>query len=138
MARPHILDENPDLVQQLVELLADGTPARAIADTFGVHPRTIGEWKKRADVKARLSQHIRERADSILSHTDTRIRKVLESGKDLTMRELLEIRRTFAGEKVDLNLGGNQGEALAEMMEKLHDNPELARELGALTADAAE
>jgi transposase len=138
MGRPAILDQNPALLDTFVELLADGRTRAEIASAMGCSKEAVSLWKKRSDVQAKLAHVVTERANRVLSHTDSRIVKRLESGKEIPLRELLEIRRTFAGEKVELTHKGAKGDALLELMQKLHDSPDLAREFGAVSADEPE
>src|SRR5687768_1869309 len=106
--------------QRLAELLADGAKRADIADVFGVHVDTVSEWRKRSDIKALVSKIIEDRADRILSHTDTKILKMLESEKKIPLETLLKIRTAFAGEKLNVKVGADQEEALRALMEALH------------------
>lgn len=129
MTRHSILDEDTDRIQRLAELLAEGIKRDDIAEVFGVHRDTISEWRKRADVQQLMSKIIDDRAKRILSHTDTRIVKKLEEGSTIPMRELLEIRRTFAGEKVNLDVAGDRGAAITDLLAAVNADPELAKRL---------
>lgn len=133
--------DDPALGQErretLAQLLADGATREAIAEVFGISADTVTDWRKRADVQQLQQKIIRERANNILSQTDSKILARLQSPEaKIGLRELLEIRRTFAGEKLDINMGADHGSAITELMEKLHDDPTLAAALGgALTPD---
>lgn len=133
------LDQYPERKEELAQLLADGVKHADIADVFGVHVDTIGDWKKRPDVQAKVSKIIENRANSILAHTDTSILKRLEqardSGKSLPIEILLQIRKTFAGEKLTVDSKGDKAGAMQELMRELHEHPDLAAAFGAVGAD---
>lgn len=128
------LDQNPERKDQLAELLANGAKHADIAEVFGVHRDTIGEWKKRADIQAKVSKIIENRSNAILAHTDTAILKRLEqsrdSGKSMPVEVLLRIRQTFAGEKITVDTKGDRAGAMEELMRELHEHPELAAAFG--------
>jgi hypothetical protein len=133
MGRPHTLDADPERLDLFVEMLAEGCTRQQIADAFGSGKRQITEWKKRPDVQAKLIALIRERANGILSHTDTRIQKLLESGKEIPTRDLLEIRRTYATEAAVAKTGNSEEqERLIQTLQELHDNPDFARKVADL------
>jgi transposase len=130
-----IIDQDPERLDQLAELLADGVYAKDIAKVFGVHRDTVGEWKKRPDVQTKVSQLIKQRANNILSKTDTKILKRLESEKELPIEILLQVRRTFAGEKLTVDTKATSADATAELLQAIHQNPELAKAIGQAKAD---
>lgn len=136
-----ILDQDPERKRELAMLFADAVKHADIAEVFNVHIDTIGEWKKRADVQSLITKIIADRANNILSHTDTAILKRLEQarepgGKGISMETLLRVRQTFAGEKVALDIKGDASTAMRELMMQLHDHPELAALLGEANSDA--
>ena len=47
MGRPRILEEHPDLVDELVALLEQGVPQSAAAPAVGIHRATFQGWKAR-------------------------------------------------------------------------------------------
>ncbi len=138
MSRVSPLDEFPDSVDQLVELLGTGATREQIAKVFGVNKRTITEWRKRDDVQQKLSKFIRDRANRVLSLTDDKVLKQLESNKQLSVDQLLKIRQTYAGEAFDVNAGSDAAQALSELMKAADKDPALARALAGVLPDAAD
>lgn len=117
--------------QQLAELLADGASRKAIAETFGVNVDTITDWRKRPDVQSRVDAIQKDKAQRVMAHTDTAILKRLEAGTTkIPLKDLLEIRRTFAGSIVNVN-PNDRAAATAELLKLLDSDPELARRFAA-------
>lgn len=131
MPRLSQIDADREQFEVLCQLLAEGVPHRVIGETMGVTRDTVGDWKKRPDVQSRVTVIIKERANAILAHTDTSIQKKLEAAaqegaKPIPVEVLLQIRRTYAGEKVVLDTAGDKAGAMEELMKVLHENPEIA------------
>lgn len=137
--RTSILDDEVYGAQrrdELAELLADARPRAVIAEHFGVSVDTITEWRKREDIQVRVNRLTRDRANRILSHTDSRIMGKLESGAEVPMKDLLEIRRTYAG-AAPPDAPGDKAAAAAELLKALHSDPELAARFAAtMSGDA--
>lgn len=127
MSRTHFLDINPEAEKQLAELLYEGTARPAIADVFKVHPDTITDWKKRPSVQHLVAKLIQERANRILSQTDTKIEARLREMDKPSIELLLKIRHEYAGENVNLNVSGEGSKALQQLMEAVHEDPVLAK-----------
>lgn len=137
------IDTDPERKALLVQHLAEGTKHQEVADLFGVHKDTIGEWKKRPDVQAAITAYIRRRSNDILSLVDTSIQKRLEQarepgGKSIPTETLLSMRKTYAGERLTIDTEGDAAGATEELMELLHRNPALAAEFAKATAADAD
>lgn len=130
------LDINPELVDKLAELLAEGCSHRQIAEVFDVNQRTISDWRRRGDVQAVMAKKITERASRILRHTDSRVEKHLEQNPKISLDQLLRIRREFAGSTVTVKESVDKSGALTELMQQLHENPDLAAAFGEKPPDA--
>lgn len=115
-------------------MLADGASYAQMERAFDIAHDTVRMWKKRDDVRRVWTRIIQERAIQIRSHTDTRILKLLESGKELTPKQLLEIRDSFASDAPSDDGGG--GTALVtRLMEAAAQDPVLARRLQGVLSD---
>jgi hypothetical protein len=128
------LESNPELFNLFVEMVSDGVTRQKISDTMHINKETVTEWNKRPDIQAAVAKRIRDRANRVLRHTDTRIEKVLEQrGKELSVDQLLKIRHEFAGDQLNLSVSGDGAQALQELLAKADDDPALAAALaGAL------
>jgi hypothetical protein len=124
--------EDEEMLDKFAQLVAEGVPHSVLAQQFGVTPRTTKRWKARPEIKERIHKIIVERADRILRHTDTAVERWLEKHPEADIDTILKIRREFAGSTV--NVKGEQGDkakAMAEVMQAIHDDPDLAEKLGA-------
>ena len=127
-----MMDDKP-VRESLARMYADGLNRTQIAEELGVNPSTVSGWVKRADVQGLISKFIEERSNRVLRHTDKTIEAKLMSSKELELEELLKIRKEFAGQKVEItNRDGDRSAATDELMQRLHEDPEL---LDRLTAD---
>jgi len=132
------IDEYPELKDTLAELTAEGASQTAIAEAMGVKDRgTIAAWQKRPEIQARVTRLIRERSNRILSQTTKRIEGILNSGKNLSLENLLKIQREFGGQLIKIDDGGDPAKALEEIFLAAHDDEALAEGLAKLNIEAA-
>lgn len=130
MARPNELLRMPEGPQRLAELLADGATHEQIAETLGVAHRQITEYRKLPEVQNILRGILISRANRILSHTDSKIEKLLiAKGDKMSVDQLLKIRQAFAIDGANNSPDGEAAEALTKLFEAAHSDPELARKL---------
>lgn len=131
------IDQYPELKDQLAELTADGVSQTEIAKALGVKDRgTVADWQKRPEIQARVAEIIRTRCNTITRHTTRRIEGLLNSGKDISLENLLKIHREFAGSTLNINHSdADAGQALEELMLAVHDDPALAAAVDKLRAD---
>ena len=54
--RPRLLEEHPDLVDRLCDLLEQGVPQSAAAPSVGIHRQTLQLWKKRGRAAAETAE----------------------------------------------------------------------------------
>ncbi len=132
------LDTTPGLIDEVARLHAEGASQQTIADFAGVSDRgTVAEWLKREDVQLRVSKLLQDRANRILRHTDTKIEKKLEADGDdkMSLERLLKIRQTFAGQQVNVDMGGDKAAVLEDFIREMHENPDLAAAASKALAD---
>lgn len=123
------IDTVEGLKNEVAQLHAEGASQQTIADFAGVSDRgTVADWLKREDVQLLVSKHIQDRANRILRHTDTKIEKKLEADNEdkMSLERLLKIRQTFAGQQVNLDMGGDKSAVLEAFLADLHNDPEFA------------
>jgi hypothetical protein len=124
------LDLNPDLIDDLVKLFAEGATREQIGDAFGVDVWTVTQWRKRRDVQEKLHALIRNRASQILSHTDTKLLAILTNPKSqLSVDQLLKIREAFKLDGATEDPAKAGIEAMKELMDLAADDPALAEAL---------
>lgn len=140
MGRPHTLDRNPEIVDELAQMLAEGVPRKDIMSALGISHDTLRLWAKRDDVLRAWTAIIRERSARVRSKVDTRMLKILENEQELsklTVRQLLDIRDSFSAD-VPEDDGAGGTEVLTKLMAEAAKDPVLARALkGALSDDGA-
>jgi hypothetical protein len=109
MARTNPLDD-PEFALAVAEALAAGLERQEMCDMFGVKDRdTISRWKKHPTVKRMVMEILRDRVTEVNRVVDGQIRARLQEAENMTVRELLDIRKEFKGadlvqgEKADEN-----------------------------------
>lgn len=131
--RPAFLDEFPERLDEFAMLLATGKTRKEIANYFDISVESVSAWRKRPDVRARVGALIKERANRIFIHTDSAIEKRLERDRDtIAMRDLLEIRRSFAP---DAPTADTTPEAVQEFLEQMHSDPDFAEQVSEALKD---
>lgn len=135
MGRPHTLLNDPQRLEAFAAMVGDAVTRAKMAEEFGVAESTITEWKKLEAVQKAVTRYMRQRSNSVRAHTDTRIIKMLESGKELSVKQLLEIRSEFSDGLTDGE--GGDSELIAKLMEAAAKSPVLAREMQRVLGDAA-
>jgi transposase-like protein len=100
MARPHMLAD-PEKARQVAELFVAGCTRQEIADTMGVTDlETVTRWRRDPRVKAIAHKLIDDRVLQITRKVDGVIAERLEHTSEMTVRELLDIRKEFLGGKL--------------------------------------
>jgi hypothetical protein len=128
------IDQFPELKDQLAEMAADNVPQKDMAQAMGVSDRgTISAWLKRPDIQMRVTKLIQERVNRITAKTTQKIEGLLESGKEIATKDLLDIHKTFAGQLLKIDQGADPAEALAQLYLHADENPDLAKALELLS-----
>lgn len=129
--RPHKLDD-PDTLKLVAEAFANGATREDMCKAFEVKdPGTITRWRKDPRVKAEVRKLLNDRILRISSKTDSVIEQRLQNASEMTIDDLIKIRKEFGGsslvgEKID------EDSMLNEAMEALEANPELLEEMRGL------
>lgn len=129
MARPHTFDRDPSLEDDFARMLHEGCPRSQLAAAFDIHIDTVTDWRKRPSVEAKVSKLNKARATRIASLVDTKVEQRLTANKDIPLRDLLEIRRTFVG--TGDGTEDTAPSALEELVKAMHSDPEAAEQLQA-------
>jgi transposase-like protein len=133
--RPHKLDD-PDTLKAVAEAFANGATREAMCAAFEVKdPGTITRWRKDPRVKAEVRKLLNDRILRISSKTDSVIEQRLQNANEMTVDDLIKIRKEFGGsslvgEKID------EDSMLGEAMDALEANPDLLDEMRALLEKA--
>ena len=139
MGMTSTLDRVDGLRERIAELWVEGLTNKAIPET--VHSEyaeiedvpvinTIINWRKDEVVENKIHALMRERIGRVVRKTDAAIAKKLEDVDDLTVDEVLKIRKEFVPERdalTDVKQDASQiDEDLFGLME---DDPEFAEKL---------
>lgn len=132
MARPNPLAD-PDFAQQVAEVVAEGATRQVVADCFGVQDLdTITRWKRDPRVKSRVEKIVRDRVTEVHRKVDSVIAARLQDAHELTLKDLLDIRKEFLGGALRNQTEKADDATVAEAREALENNPGLVDELAEL------
>jgi hypothetical protein len=149
MAGQSTLDRVDGLRDRVAELWADGASNKTIAET--VHSEfseiedvpvknTIINWRHDEQVKNKIHSIMRERVSRIVRRTDSELISRLENADELTVKEIIDIRKEIAPARdvLDENERVDPGDAASDLFGAAMDDPELAKRIASEAADAGE
>lgn len=143
------LDRVDGLRDRIAELWADGLSNKAIAET--VHSEfveiedvpvknTIINWRHDEQVANKIHAIMRERISRIVRSTDSALAARLEKADELTVDEIIKIRKEIAPARdvLDDNERVDPGDAASDLFGAAIDDPELAKRIAGEAANAGE
>lgn len=129
--RPNPLND-PEFAKTVAQMYVSGATRQEMADEFNVKDlHTVTRWTKDPRVRAHAQRLIADRELQISRKVDSQIEAKLRNAKDMSIRELLEIRKSYLPQ--DARTTGKPDKDLnAEAEKALEANPDLAKEMEAL------
>lgn len=128
MARPNPLAD-PEFAQLVAQSFVDGLTREQMCEKFGrSDPDTITRWRRDPRVKSIAMRLIEDRVFEVTRKVDGKIAHKL-ANDDLTVVELLAIRKEFLGGKLREQTERADEETAAEAQAWLEQNPEASLEL---------
>ncbi len=129
--RPHFLND-PDNLKLVAALFASGATRDEMCEQCDVSdPGTITRWRKDPRVKAEVRKLLHDRIMRISAKTDSVIEQRLQNAADMTVDELIKIRKEFGGSAL-MRENVDEDGLLNEAMTALEENPELLDDMRAL------
>jgi hypothetical protein len=129
MARPSPL-ANPDFAKSVGEAFAAGLSRKQMAELFEVKDvDTITRWRRDPRVKAIALKIIEDRVLQVTRKVDGVIAERLEHANEMTVTELLAIRKEFLGGALRAQTEKADEDTIAEAQNWLEENPEAAEQL---------
>lgn len=130
--RPNPLAE-PDFAKAVAEAFVAGQSRQQMCELFGVKDTaTITRWRRDPRVKAIALKLVEDRVLQITRRVDSAIEGRLEYASDMTVRELLDIRKEFLGGALRGQTEKADEATVTQAMEAMEENPELAEQLAEL------
>lgn len=134
MARPNPLAD-PDFAKRVGEAFASGASRTDMCEMFGVKdPDTITRWRRDARVKSYALKLIEDRVLQVTRKVDGVIARRLEDANEMTIQELLAIRKEFLGGALRAQTEKADDATIAEAQNWLEQNPDASAELDRLLA----
>jgi hypothetical protein len=135
MARPNPLAD-PDFAKKVGEAFASGASRMDMCEMFGVKdPDTITRWRRDPRVKTYALKLIEDRVLQVTRKVDGVIAERLEHANEMTIVELLAIRKEFLGGALRSQTEKADDETIGEAAAWLEQHPEKAAALSVLLED---
>lgn len=129
MPRPNPLAD-PDFAGNVAQAFVDGNSREQMCEMFGVRdPHTITRWRRDPRVKALCMKLIEDRVLAVTRKVDASIQKRLLKPGDLTVTELLNIRKEFLGGALRAQTEKADEDTINEAQQWLENNPDMAANL---------
>jgi transposase-like protein len=130
--RPNPLAD-PEFAKKVGEAFASGASRADMCEMFGVKdPDTITRWRRDARVKAYALKLIEDRVLQVTRKVDGVIAERLEHASEMTVQELIMIRKEFLGGALRAQTEKADEATVAEAQNWLESNPDAADKLEAL------
>lgn len=147
MGMINTLDRIDGLRDRIAELWADGYSNKGIAET--VHKEfaeiesvpvksTIINWRHDEQVTNKIHAIMRERISRIVRRTDAGLEARLENMDELTVKEIIDIRKEIAPARdvLDEAERSDPAQAASDLFGAAAEDPELARRLAAAASQS--
>ena len=132
MGRPNPLAD-PDFAKAVAEAFAAGCSRPEMCDMFGVKDKdTITRWRRDPRVKAYALKIIEDRVLQVTRKVDGVIAERLEHANEMTVQELIMIRKEFLGGALRAQTEKADEETVQEAMSFLEKNPDAMEQLDAI------
>lgn len=124
--RPNPLAD-PDFAKAVAEAFAAGCSRPEMCEMFGVKDKdTITRWRRDPRVKAHAFKIIEDRVLQVTRKVDGVIAERLEHASEMTIQELIMIRKEFLGGALRAQTEKADEATVAEAQNWLESNPEAA------------
>ncbi len=129
MARPNPLADK-DFAKEVAEAFAAGCSRTEMCEMFGVKDKdTITRWRRDPRVKAIALKIIEDRVLMVTRKVDGVIAERLQHASDMTITELLAVRKEFLGGALRAQTEKADEATVAEAQDWLEKNPAAADQL---------
>lgn len=121
--------EDVDFAKEVASAFVAGLTRRRMAEMFSVNEWTITQWRRDPRVKVHAMKMIEDRVLAVTRRVDSEIEGRLQNPGDLTVKELLEIRKEYLGGKLREQTENVDDDTMHQAMELLEKYPELASQM---------
>jgi hypothetical protein len=122
--RPHPLAD-PDFAKAVAQAFVDGCSRAQMCELFGLKDHdTITRWRRDPRVKVYALKLIEDRVLQVTRRVDAVIANRLEQAENMTIQELVMVRKEFLGGALRAKTESIDEGTIAEMTELLEKNPE--------------
>lgn len=133
--RPHRLDD-PEFAKEVAQAFVDGYSRTDMCEMFDVKdPSTITRWRRDPRVKAISMKLVEDRVVQISRKVDSQIEARLANAENMSLKELLSIRKEFLGGSLREQTEKADDKAVNEAMKAVENNPDLVKELEKMLTD---
>lgn len=127
--RPNPLND-PEFAQKVAEMFAAGASRKDMCEAFNVRdPMTVSRWRRDPRVKVHAMKIIEDRVLQVTRKVDGVIAARLDKAEEMTVTELLAIRKEFLGGSLRARTENVDGDTINEAQAWLENNPQAAEQL---------
>lgn len=135
--RPSYLDDANNSLR-VAEAFVSGMTRKAMAEEFQVNRNTITRWRRDPRVKAHVSKLTEDRILTITRKVDSEIERRLGHIGNMTVKEILEIRKEYLGGTFRQDVEGVDDETTTQAMRLLEANPQLVSQMLTLLSETTD
>lgn len=129
MGRPNPLAD-PDFAKAVAQAFVDGNSRTDMCEMFGVKdPDTITRWRRDPRVKGYALKLIEDRVLQVTRKVDGVIAQRLDNASDMTVQELIMIRKEFLGGALRQQTENADQATVSEGQRWIEDHPDEAAAL---------
>lgn len=131
MARPSLLDNQPELAEVIATAYIEGETNEQIAKALpgNVHKNTITSYRRDPRVKKIIEKLTNERISRITRKIDSQLEERLRDAKSMDTETLLKIRKELLPERIQITNGDKGNDLVEELWRRADGNPALAEAL---------
>lgn len=127
--RPNPLAD-PEFAKAVAQAFVDGSSRREMCELFGIKdPDTITRWRRDPRVKVYAMKLIEDRVLQVTRKVDSVLANRLEKAEDMTIQELLMIRKEFLGGALRARTENVDESTIIEMQDLLEKSPDAADQI---------
>lgn len=128
---------DPTFAAKVAEAFTAGCTREEMCEMFGVKdPATITRWRRDPRVKAVAMKLIEDRVLAVTRRVDAQIERRLQEAGEMTIMELLSIRKEFLGGALRAQTEKADEDTVNEASSFLESNPDAMEQLEAMLSGA--
>jgi trehalose-6-phosphate synthase len=123
---------DPEYAKLVAEAVVAGLTLKQLSENFEISMDTARRWRRDPRIKAHALKMVEDRVIQITRKVDSVIEARLAHASEMSMKELLDIRKEYLGGALRTQTERGDDEVTSAAMDLLEQNPDLASKMVAL------